>query len=271
MDPLKPLIDNLYAEGRPRVWSLVITVFGDSVQHRGGEIHTSRLNQLLGRIGIGNGALRTALSRLASDGWVIGHKEGRISRYQLTEFGKSEVSAAQSRIYARPDVAQKDWTFCSQPVPNALRVAGGWLTPDTPKASTGSGTGSGFCMTGRVMSHSADTIWQGLDPAHRVALARLAEDLQTLKNLPDVALDASAARTLLIHRWRRTILRWPEIPPEFLPDHFPITDLRQTVAQTYHRLTPQTETWLGSDDNGLIPMPAPDQALSWRFHPSQRA
>ncbi|NBR89524.1 MAG: phenylacetic acid degradation protein, partial [Rhodobacteraceae bacterium] len=43
MDPLAPLIDALHAEGRLRVWSLVITVFGDSVQHRGGRISTARL------------------------------------------------------------------------------------------------------------------------------------------------------------------------------------------------------------------------------------
>ena len=63
MDPLVPLINTLRAEGRLRVWSLVITAFGDLVQHRGGAVSSARLNVLLGRIGVEPGALRTALSR----------------------------------------------------------------------------------------------------------------------------------------------------------------------------------------------------------------
>lgn len=38
MDPLAPLITAVHTEGRLRVWSLVITVFGDLVQHRGGAV-----------------------------------------------------------------------------------------------------------------------------------------------------------------------------------------------------------------------------------------
>ena len=76
MDPLAPLIETLTADGRLRVWSLVITVFGDSVEPRGGTISTARLGRLLGRIGVGSGALRTALSRLAGDGWVTAQRKG---------------------------------------------------------------------------------------------------------------------------------------------------------------------------------------------------
>ena len=78
-DPLAPLIASLHAQGRLRVWSLVITAFGDLVQHRGGEISLARLGRLLGRIGVEQGALRTALSRLARDGWVLSTRRGRAS------------------------------------------------------------------------------------------------------------------------------------------------------------------------------------------------
>ena len=77
MDVLEPLITSLHAEGRLRVWSLVVTVFGDAVQHRGGRIATLRLQHLLERVGVEAGALRTALSRLTSDGWVVRDREGR--------------------------------------------------------------------------------------------------------------------------------------------------------------------------------------------------
>ena len=102
MDPLKPLIDALHSEGRLRVWSLVITVFGDLVQHRGGEVSTARLGVLMNRIGVEPGALRTALSRLSRDGWVTRERAGRTSLYRLSDRGLDRFAPATSMIYAPP-------------------------------------------------------------------------------------------------------------------------------------------------------------------------
>lgn len=261
MEPLQPLLDSLNADGRPRVWSLVITVFGDSVQHRGGHISTVRLGQLLGRIGIGSGALRTALSRLASDGWVVGRREGRASIYRLTEEGRHKFGPANSRIFAAPNPQPIDlWVFDSSPMAEGLRVAGGYLRPAPAKATEG-----GFRMVGTPLPGSADAVWASLDARHRQALEHLHADLSVLVDLDLAPLDALAARTLLIHRWRRIVLRWPELPGEFTPKALSELSFRQRVAKAYAQLSEPAESWLDCAEGDLMPMPPAAQGFHARF------
>ena len=260
MDPLLPLITNLNADGRPRVWSLVITAFGDLVQHRGGRVQTVRLNQLLGRVGIESGALRTALSRLSRDGWVEGRKTGRTSSYKLTPSGVQEFGPATARIYAPPRKSPvQTWCFSLADAPGALRVAGGWLHIN------GAVSSKGFEITGTLGKHSGTAIWDGLATEHKEALNRLALDLLALTNADLPLIDAAAARILLIHRWRRIVLRYPEVPAEFFPKDFPVQALHQQVAATYHRLTPQTETWLDTAAGEMPAMPSAKTAQANRF------
>ncbi|MEH6752122.1 MAG: PaaX family transcriptional regulator, partial [Paracoccaceae bacterium] len=131
MDPLDPVITALHAESRLRVWSLVITVFGDCVQHRGGAISTARLGRLLGRIGVEPGALRTALSRLGRDGWVDSERTGRLSHYRLSPSGLARFTEATSRIYAAPRLSPVTaWSLSSDGTPQtALALGGLWLAP----------------------------------------------------------------------------------------------------------------------------------------------
>lgn len=265
MDPLLPLIENLNADGRPRVWSLVITVFGDLVQHRGGRVQTVRLNRLLGRIGIESGALRTALSRLSRDGWVEGRKSGRTSSYTLTPTGSQKFGPATARIYAppRPGPIQK-WRFSLEDSPNALRIAGGWLHVD-------GSVSKGFEITGTLGKHSGADIWAGLSIDHKDALHRLAEDLLALTRVDLCPIDAAAARILLIHRWRRIVLRYPDVPAELFPSGFPVPNLHQTVATTYGRLTAATEAWLDTSAGEMPAMPATASNQVNRFGLSQNA
>lgn len=261
MDPLQPLIDTLHADGRPRVWSLVITVFGDSVQHRGGHVPTVRLSRLLGRIGIETGALRTALSRLARDGWVDGTRHGRSSSYTLTQDGQSRFGPATQRIYAAPRSGPvAEWVFLTEPVPGALRLAGGSLCPAPATEAV-----CGLRLTGRLDPGAGDPVWQALEPGHRTAIERLAGDLRHLEPLCLAPLDAAAARTLLIHRWRRLVLRWPDLPMELTPETLEPRDLHRAVARAYHRLTPAAEAWLDAPDGDTPAMPRATRDPMQRF------
>lgn len=260
MDPLAPLIDSLNADGRPRVWSLVITVFGDFVQHRGGHVATQRLSQLLGRIGIETGALRTALSRLSSDGWVESTRSGRTSSYSLTRRGLEEFGPATARIYAAPGGGGDEWIFETRESPRALRLAGGWLRPGPATKPA-----EGFRLSGRLSAEGAAEIWEALDPAHRTALERLGTDLATLKTFEAPPLDCAAARMLLIHRWRRLVLLWPDLPPGVLPSSGPFPDPQAAVAAAYARLSPGAEAWLDSGDADMPPMPPATAPVRARF------
>lgn len=263
MDPLAPVIARLHEDGRPRVWSLVITVFGDCVQHRGGKIATQRLGSLLGRIGIETGALRTALSRLSRDGWVEGQRQGRTSAYRLSTKGATTFSPATSKIYAAPRIGPVAiWTFEATPEARGLAIAGGTLRP----ADSGPRPGKGFAISGTLAPDARRAVADALPEAHRMALQAMANDLRDLKALaePDPR-TAAAARCLLIHRWRRLVLRWPEVPADLMPQTIVPTDLHKQTAHLYHRLTPQAEAWLDSREADFPAMPAADHTLSKRF------
>lgn len=263
MDPLDPVITALHAESRLRVWSLVITVFGDCVQHRGGAISTARLGRLLGRIGVEPGALRTALSRLGRDGWVNSERAGRLSHYRLSPTGLARFSEASSRIYASPRLTPvTEWTLSTEgDMQTALALGGLWLKPaDLPHPGK-----PAFRMTGRI-TDLAPTLRDSLiSTAHATALRRLFADLDRLAMLDADPLTHAAARILLIHRWRRIVLRFPDLPPELMPADLAKQDPRARVAAAYLHLTADTEAWLDSHEDDMAPMPAPDQSLASRF------
>jgi phenylacetic acid degradation operon negative regulatory protein len=264
MDPLEPVITALHGESRLRVWSLVITVFGDCVQHRGGAISTARLGRLLGRIGVEPGALRTALSRLGRDGWVDSERAGRISHYRLSPSGLARFTEATSRIYAPPrPSAVTAWALSSEGTPQTAVALGGlWLAPaDTPQTPR-----PAFRLVGRLTDLAPAMRDSLISAEHATALRRLMADLDRLSGLASDPLSHDAARILLIHRWRRIVLRYPDLPPEVLPADLAAQAPRARVAAAYHHLTPGTEAWLDSAEGEIAAMPPADASLARRFH-----
>ena len=265
MDPLKPLVDALHAEGRLRVWSLVITAFGDLVQHRGGVISTARLGALMSRIGVEPGTLRTALSRLGRDGWVTSERQGRTSLYRLSPQGLHRFAPATSLIYAAPQSGPvKEWSLyvsLTGAAPRAGLVPAGHV-PD----------GADCIVTGRLDHISPDYRAQFLDDGARRAIDALADDIAAVQSatLSD-PLDAAAARMLLVHRWRRLVLRYPEPVPQLMPDDARLADPRAAMASVYALLCPLAEAWLDMPQNGLSGMPAADDRFALRFGLADRS
>lgn len=258
MDPLKPMIDALHSEGRLRVWSLVITVFGDLVQHRGGVISTARLGQIMGRIGIERGTVRTALSRLGRDGWVESERQGRTSLYRLSAQGLARFAPATSLIYAAPNAADGDWSLYVELTGTAPRFG---LVPE------GRVPGGADCVvTGRIDRLSEAWRQTLFSDDVRAALDALAADITTLRTAGSVSpLDAAAARVLLIHRWRRLVLRHGEPVAQLLPSGAALPDPRAAVAEAYASLSAGAETWLDQPAGDAGPMPAADAGFASRF------
>ncbi len=265
MDSLEPLITALHNEGRLRVWSLVVTVFGDAVQQRGGRIATLRLQRLLERVGVEAGTMRTALSRLTSDGWVLRDREGRNSFYRLSESATTEIAAATRNFYARPTSGKiREWVMASGETPpiGGLKVATNtWLMAgdDLPDLS------NHVCVKGALTAFPQGFRKRILSTVHLEALTALSNDINALKGVQLSPLDAMAARMLLIHRWRRIVLRFPDIPPELLAADAPLSNPRQAVADAYLQLVGPSEDWLGGSVHGMTPMPASDSAFTHRF------
>ena len=122
------------------------------------------------------------------------------------------------------------------------------------------------CIVSGHLEHLSDAYRQTLvSDEYRKALGALAADIEVLRGLVLAGLDAAAARVLLIHRWRRVVLRFLEIAPELMPLDCALRDPRQGVAQAYGRLVGPAEIWLSAPLTGESPMPAADATLAERF------
>lgn len=268
-----------HAEPRLRVWSLVITFLGDAVVPRGGRAALADIQAVMERLGVESGAVRTAMSRLAADGWVTREREGRQSFYQLANAGRHAFDEATRRIYAEgPPAWDGIWTVVLSPSSIVAADAEGLLGEgfvrigqqafvkpgpfSDPQLAAGMLTVRG---RGEDLPAGFADLW-GLDDLaarYRSFMALwmpLADRLAAGDRL--APLDAIAARTLLIHDWRRLVLRDPGLPGTLLPHDWTGETARLVTRRVYAPLIPASEAWL--DDQGLAAQRDP-VAFAQRF------
>ena len=260
--PLTPILAHLRDEPS-RTWSLIITLYGDAIVPRGGSVWLGTLLAFFQGLEIGDGVVRTAMSRLAADGWLERNRVGRNSFYRLRAKGRAPFEAAARRIYdARPepwrgffelvlpetvDRSQMEAAGCGAIAP------GVWITPRAVEAD-------GL----RLRADGDDDTLRAL-AARAWPLARLGEAygafVATFTALRDFLrgggmlsdLDALIARVLLIHEYRRVVLRDPVLPPVVLPKDWPGHVARILCAEVYRALLASSEAWLDGhaiDDSG---------------------
>jgi len=96
--------------------SLIVTLFGDSIMPRGGAVALGSLIALAAPFGLNERLVRTATARLAKDGWLEGHRAGKLSEYHLSRDGRERFAEATKRIYSEPDTEWSGrWTLVVLP------------------------------------------------------------------------------------------------------------------------------------------------------------
>ena len=98
--PIAALLKHFHARKPARIWSLIVTLYGDAIVPRGGSLWIGSLIEIMALFRIDAGHVRTAVSRLSSDGWLASTKRGRASYYRLTKSGEAEFLQATQRIYS---------------------------------------------------------------------------------------------------------------------------------------------------------------------------
>ncbi|MFC3230527.1 phenylacetic acid degradation operon negative regulatory protein PaaX, partial [Marinibaculum pumilum] len=300
------MLQDARRSGRLRAGSFIITTFGDVVAPRGGTVSLASLIRFLQPFGINDSQVRTAVSRLAADGWLQGQRRGRNSFYGLTEPGARRFAAATRRIY---DAGELEWEGRWQvviypdggPARDALRRELGWagfgalapglfLHPNPPEGAVQAAlevldlTGRAVVIDGRrgqdalpeTLHLTAQGCWalDGVAEAYAAFAERFAALAASLAgdgpsqppaSLPHPAA-ALQARVLLIHDYRRALLRDPLLPSDFLPADWPGHAARQRAMAIYRALAPAAEAGIDALLTGPDgPLPAPSAAFRQRF------
>jgi len=209
-------ISTLSGLGPLRVWSLLVTVFGDLAPD--GSLDGPTLSSVMDGIGIRAEATRVALHRLRADGWITSHKQGRISAHSLTPKGQQDSLAARPRIYGRPDAEQAGAKLVLMP-DSAPVLDPADFAPVAPQLY--------LCATDTTCPDDAMILDPDRFPAwlgHRIeptalrqgyaalhsALNAIAADADRLRDLD--ARDTAVLRVMIVHTWRRLVLKHPALP-----------------------------------------------------------
>lgn len=293
------MIARLRKRIRPKAKSVIITVYGDSVMHHGGSAWLGSLIKLVQPLGLNERVVRTSVFRLAKEEWLTADQIGRRSFYRLTEAGRHRFDTAHGRIYhhaSRPwDGA---WTFViidfaamKPDRRDALRSDLRWqgfgqlatgvlLHPDPDEAALRQALAdAGAASKALVMRATADA---GARTANRDLvnrcwdLKRLAADyaafLDTFRPVWQALSGAEhldpktcfVVRTLLMHAYRRVLLRDPKLPDELLEANWPGTSARLLCRNLYRLIQAAAEQHLMAElesADGAVPEAHPTYYL----------
>lgn len=291
-------IEDLVAEfksQRPiRGGSLIITIYGDAISPRGGTVWLGSLIKLLEPLGLNQRLVRTSIFRLTKEGWLTSNQVGRRSYYSLTDTGRRRFESAFRRIYAQlyPEWdGQWDMVITTQ-LDNELRkvvkkelewlgfgnIAPGVMAHPMAEMAEVSSTLQELCVNNEVIHMKSQLIGSETSaPLKELVhecwnLQKLAEDYQQfLERFRPIYRELEAAetpdpeqcfqlRTLMIHHYRRVLLRDPQLPEKLLPAEWAGTSARILARNIYRKVQASAEQYLSETQetaDGPLPEAAP--------------
>ena len=224
--------------------SALFDLYGDHLRARGGAAPIAALIRLAASLDIAAPAVRTAVSRMVRQDWLVPARLGSAPGYALTPRAVRRIDAAAQRIYRSQE---QDWdgswhvlvvgAVAGRTARERLRAGlaflgygalegGTWVSP---RASAEVGS---VLDAARTQAESFTARHDG-DPASLVrrawdldALAAsyrtwLTEAVSLLEPAPSDDEAAFAARSRLVHEWRKFLFRDPGLPRALLPTRWP--------------------------------------------------
>ncbi|USG59959.1 phenylacetic acid degradation operon negative regulatory protein PaaX [Sneathiella marina] len=265
-------LDFLFENLDLKAKSLLVTVWGDCVAPHGGTVWLRSLINLVEPLGLNDRMVRTAVFRLQKDQLLSSEQQGRKSFYSLTENGRHRFAEATHRIYAAEDMPWNEkWVLVfaarrdmSEKDRRQLQTELGWL---------GFGSlGAGIFAHPTISLPSVESVLSDLGLKERAtllygsslpqsqfgapdALVRKGWNLETLEadyqqfidrftgflSLKEQkpAIDEKKCfiiRSLLVHDYRRVLLRDPMLPAKLLPDGWNGNQARALFQQIYQQV-----------------------------------
>lgn len=256
--------------------SLLFDLWGDYIQHVGGEVWASTLAAFVAPFGVSDAALRQALSRTARQGWLEARRVGGRTRYALTAAGRRRITEASQRVYhGREWDWDGRWRMLVYSIPESLRERrndlrrelvwtgfahlspGTWISPNPLESSVEE-------LLGRYGIEAYGTLFvaEHRGPGTPQDLVRRCWDLAAIQASYDrfVArwaprMAASAGLTTdeerfveqieLVHDYRKFLFVDPGLPVQLLPASWRGRDARRLFQTYYESLQEGARRFLG--------------------------
>jgi phenylacetic acid degradation operon negative regulatory protein len=255
--------------------SALFDLYGDHLRSRGGTAPVAGLVRLLAPLGVTPAAVRTSISRMVRQGWLVPVRLASGPGYALTDQARVRLDDAAARIYR---TRQQEWDgswdlLVVDPVtPRSARDRvrsglaflgyaplsdGTWISPTrSPEVeallSAESADFTRFSARDADPTAVAARAWDlgALGKAYAEWL-EFAHDLvagpeRHLKHLDRAGPDERdfAVRSLLVHEWRKFLFTDPGLPPELLAEDWPGTAAARFFDEQAARLLPATTRYV---------------------------
>lgn len=279
--------------------SFIVTVFGDVISQHGNVVWLGSLIDALEPLGFSERLIRTSVFRLVKDEWLKVEKQGRKSFYLFTDTAHKHYTKAARRIYApTTQHADGNWlivfpSFVNEDVlPSFKRqlrwlgfsplASGAFAHPSIDKSSLEE-TINEMKLSQSVVVFESRTI----DEASNQALKSLVREKWDLEILSRDYNELRAAyeplfsslaqneitdqqsfllRNLLIHEYRRVLLKDHELPQDMLPENWQGYSATNLVKKLYARLARASARYTISHmQNQFGFLPRADKSFKKRF------
>jgi phenylacetic acid degradation operon negative regulatory protein len=250
-----------------RARSALFDVYGDHLRTRGDQAPVSALIRLLEPVGIAEPAVRTAISRMAAQGWLEPTRVGDAPGYRATHRATERLTEAAARIYrSAPEAWDGRWRMVFIDAPrhrgerdrlrqeltylgHAEHAPGVWLCPfprpEVDEVVTRAG-GSARYAVAVELEPDPVAAWDlsGLASSY-AAWPAVAEQLVRDQPGPaDADERAFAARFRLVHEWRKFLFDDPGLPAALLPRDWPGEPAAELFTSEAARLKPASDRFV---------------------------
>lgn len=299
-DCVDQLLDEFAARQPKRTGSLLISVFGDAITPHGGSVWLGSLINALEPFGVNQRLVRTSVFRLSKEGWLSSEQIGRRSYYRLTETGRRQFDAASRRIYTEPrhdwpgtwdlvllsgvDAAQREearrklnWhgfapfsaNLMAHPAPDESAIVDELQQVD--------GYEQMLFMKAQVDESRQDYLRELVQKAwaldeigalYRDFLGRFRPAYRAARGESDLdPCRAFQVRTLLIHEYRKALLRDPLLPDALLPGRWDGVSAYQLCRNFYGVVAAPAQAFLQQNmESADGPLPPAESRFYQRFN-----